>query len=328
MAILIGTSGKRKAWVEWLDHCLASDGQWSNPMFFGKTIGGVPTPAVDAYMALEMALRATGYAPRSAWAYNFRGISGAACSCGSSINCSLHGSGIAIDIDPTLNPYIATSVFRWSDTAFTPEQIKAVEAIRNTKGEQVWEWGGRWNSVKDYMHFELQVDPGSVTIDWTTVAGYGGGTEDKVFYPLTKTSAPQDIGAMQDKMVEAGLTPAGFKTDSIWGPATAAVVKEHLFQFTAADEDAPAGSDMANGYVVNYNMGNGLDRLWGFKLFGKAGEGAGVDSVARQAAAGAQAKADSAHALATTASARATAADTKAQTALAKITAIHAATKP
>lgn len=167
MAVLASTSKKRGAWLDWLDRC--RDGVFVNTLFFGKTIGGVPDPWADAIVALEMALRAGGYTPRSAWAYNFRGIGGAPCSCSNFGRCSLHGQGIAIDIDPKLNPFLVTKVFRWSDTAFTPEQIAFVEGIRNTKGEQLWFWAGRWKSIKDYMHFEANVDPGSTDVDWTTV---------------------------------------------------------------------------------------------------------------------------------------------------------------
>ena len=169
MAVLTTTRQKRTAWIEWLDRCL--DGKFVNQLFFGKTIGGVPDVWADAIVALELTLRAGGYTPKSAWSYNFRGIGGASCTCSSSGKCSLHGQGIAIDIDPRLNPYIRTSVFRWTSTAFTPAQVALLEGIRNTKGEQLWFWGGRWNSIKDYMHWETNVDPGSTEVDWATVPG-------------------------------------------------------------------------------------------------------------------------------------------------------------
>jgi hypothetical protein len=137
---------------------------------------------VEAYGALEMALGATGYVPKSRWAYNFRGISGAICTCAVYGKCSLHGEGIAVDIDPTENPYIATSTFSWSKTKFNSEQIEAVKAIKNTDGEQMWDWGGWWNTIKDYMHFELQVGPSSCKVDWTTVKGY---KKDEMLVELT-----------------------------------------------------------------------------------------------------------------------------------------------
>src|SRR5690606_38484702 len=176
MAVLSTTQRRRDAWAAagFLGRCRS--GTWADPTFYGKKIGGVPAPLVDAYRALELALMATGYIALSRWAYNFRQITGGSkpCTCSSYGGCSPHAFGIAIDIDPAQNPY-TSAAFSWSKTKFTSAQIKAVEAIRNTKGEQVWQWGGRWSSVRDYMHFEVQVDPGSVSIDWSTVAGADGG---------------------------------------------------------------------------------------------------------------------------------------------------------
>ncbi len=198
MAVLTGTTAKRNAWIEWLNHCRG--GRFANPLFFDKTIGGVPDVWVDAIVALERAHRAGGYTPKSAWAYNFRGIGGATCTCSSYSRCSLHSNGIAIDIDPGLNPFIKTSTFRWSDTAYTPEQVALIEGIRNTKGEPLWDWGGRWNSVKDYMHWEANVDPGSTAVDWATVPGEGEqGDEDMKYADIYTRWTAADIQLMYDR---------------------------------------------------------------------------------------------------------------------------------
>ena len=168
MAILIGTRAKRNAWIDWLDKCRS--GRYVNQLFFDRTIGGVPEPWADAVIALEMAHRAGGYGvPGSAWAYNFRGIGGASCSCSNYGRCSLHSNGIAIDIDPKQNPYLSTSVLDWNRTKYTKAQVDLILGIKNTKGEQMWEWGGYWNTIKDYMHWEAQVDPASTEVDWSTV---------------------------------------------------------------------------------------------------------------------------------------------------------------
>lgn len=198
MARLTGTSQKRAAWINWLDKCRSGD--WANPMFFGRTIGGVPVPWVDAIRALEAAFKAGGYTPSSAWAYNFRGIGGKPCSCSNYGYCSLHGFGIAIDIDPRVNPYISTSTFSWGSTRFTPEQVALVEAIKNTKGEQLWFWGGRWSSIKDYMHWEAYVDPASTAVNWDTVPGEVAQGEQM---RLAKGSEGQEVAELQKIMAEA-----------------------------------------------------------------------------------------------------------------------------
>jgi peptidoglycan hydrolase-like protein with peptidoglycan-binding domain len=78
---------------------------------------------------------------------------------------SLHSYGIAIDIDPGANRYSSGSP--WSGK-FTPFQISLVEKIRNTFGEQLWTWGGRW-TTPDRMHFQLDVPPARCNVDWSTV---------------------------------------------------------------------------------------------------------------------------------------------------------------
>ena len=181
MTVLTTTSQKRAAWRAWADHC-GFGGDYVDISFMGRrTIGGVPNVSVDGFRALELALTATGYGePRSAWAYNFRQITGTSkpCTCAELGGCSGHGIFGAIDIDSRQNPYLRTRTFRWSDTKFTPAQIAAVEGIRNTRGEQWWFWGGRWNSIKDYMHFEPNIDPRSTAVDWSTVPGeQQGGSE-------------------------------------------------------------------------------------------------------------------------------------------------------
>ena len=169
MGVLATTKKKRTAWIAWLDRC--NDGRFVNQLFFDKTIGGVPDVWAQAIVALEAAHRAGGYTPRSAWSYNFRGIAGAPCTCSNFGRCSLHGQGIAIDIDPRLNPFIRTNIFNWSVTAYTPEQVALIEGILNVDGDPLWFWGGRWSSIKDYMHWEANVDPASTEVDWSTVPG-------------------------------------------------------------------------------------------------------------------------------------------------------------
>ena len=280
MAVLTGTAAKRAAWIQWLGRCRG--GRFVDQHFFGKTIGGVPEPWADAVVALELAFRATGYHPRSAWAYNFRGIGGAHCSCSNYGSCSLHANGIAIDIDPVLNPYKSTSTFRWSDTAFTPTQIAAVEGIKNTKGEQVWEWGGRWRTIKDYMHFEARVDPSSTEIDWSTVPGKGSNPIGVTmsFLPLEhmdRISSAEakaqrsDVAAIQALMNRA--FGAGLKTDGLYGNATAAAVAKYL----------PDSNDK-DGKVF---FGNRFDDLmWALclKAARSVSAGTGVDSTARRTA--------------------------------------------
>lgn len=126
---------------------------------------------------------------------------------------SLHSFGIALDVNWHTNPYIdhaGTRKVRYSDgadqdarardvklgradTDMTPQIIQDVEQIATVGGEPVFEWGGRWNSIKDAMHFQIKQSPGEMSsgIDWSTVAGdrvddettdqAGGDVEEDVF---------------------------------------------------------------------------------------------------------------------------------------------------
>lgn len=72
---------------------------------------------------------------------------------------SMHGLGLAIDINPRLNPYIKGDLVLPPDATYDPERpgtltqrTRVVRAFR----ELGWEWGGHWahSGKVDYMHFQ------------------------------------------------------------------------------------------------------------------------------------------------------------------------------
>jgi len=156
------TTDLRKMWAAWL--CHRGSGKYADPKFFGKTIGGVPATAVDAFRALEQALRTSGYQPRSSWAYNCRNIA-------NTNKFSLHSFGIAIDIDPKANPFTTGDPYSGKIKA---HHVEAVLEIKNKRGQSVWSWGGSWKK-RDRMHFQLDQDPTNVDVDWSTVPGASAG---------------------------------------------------------------------------------------------------------------------------------------------------------
>ena len=153
---MAGTATLRNWWVD--DRCQSA-------RMTGVTVLGhgiqVNAGAVDAYRALDQALTVSRYAPAaSLGGYNCRPIAGKRA-------WSLHAYGIAVDIDPQLNPQVG-GLFSWQKTAFTHTDIEAVEQIKTVDGVKVWTWGGWWALTHDYMHFQLNVPPDFV-IDWTSV---------------------------------------------------------------------------------------------------------------------------------------------------------------
>ena len=78
---------------------------------------------------------------------------------------SKHSYGIAIDINPVQNPYIRNS-------KISPQQgieygdrknmrqgmIVPGDACYTAFKSRGWTWGGEWNTMKDYQHFQKKID--------------------------------------------------------------------------------------------------------------------------------------------------------------------------
>ena len=251
------TSTVRRLWMPWLDHCFS--GEYVDQLFFGKTIGGVPAPWAEAIRALEAVLEAHGWIPRSAWAYNFRGIAGRPCSCSSYLSCSLHGSGVAIDIDPNLNPQSSGPPF--IPGSFPPELIRDVEAILNTFGEQMFTWGGWW-TTPDRMHFQARVGPGRARVDWDTVNG--NIEEDDV---VLKRGDKSDLVEWYQVMLNyAGANPA-LTPDGDFGAKTEDAVKQRQ---RALEEEATGEiAGPLAGYLASFSKRYAAQ--WGSNEPGPAG---------------------------------------------------------
>lgn len=150
---------------------------------FGRNAGYSAAPFNDALVAAEKALIANGYSNvKSVWVPRNcpTGIGGKTCQ-STGTNCSLHNYGIAFDLDPFGygNPHFYADYGEYSkvlgrkwdinDCKLTIPQVRAVEGIKNTSGEQMFRWLGWYNG--DTMHFEAQVPPSRTTVDWDTVPG-------------------------------------------------------------------------------------------------------------------------------------------------------------
>lgn len=153
---------------------------------FGPDRIRVAPPTVDAWKALAAVMAAHGYVIRTSDtdSYNCRQITGGT-------EKSLHAFGIALDVNWQTNPYIdhgteravrfspkATQAERaldvkhaLADTDMTPAMVADALAIRTVEGKTVFEWGGGWKTVKDCMHFELDVSPADLAkgLDWNSV---------------------------------------------------------------------------------------------------------------------------------------------------------------
>ncbi|MCA9399492.1 MAG: M15 family metallopeptidase [Candidatus Omnitrophica bacterium] len=83
-------------------------------------------------------------------AFNFRVKTGGG-------NLSNHAYGYAIDINPALNPYIKGNLTLPPGAMYDPNQpgtLTEDHPVTQKFLELGWEWGGHWQSLKDYQHFE------------------------------------------------------------------------------------------------------------------------------------------------------------------------------
>jgi peptidoglycan L-alanyl-D-glutamate endopeptidase CwlK len=70
---------------------------------------------------------------------------------------SNHAFGRAIDVNPFLNPYIRDGIVEPDGAVYDPKVPGTVVAggiVVKLFKERGWTWGGDWNTVKDYQHFE------------------------------------------------------------------------------------------------------------------------------------------------------------------------------
>jgi Predicted chitinase len=155
---------------------------------FGPDKIRVAPPSAEAFAALGSVLAHHGYTIRTedTDSYNCRPITKGS-------GKSLHSYGIALDVNWTTNPFLdhgTARLVRFSsqptqdsraqdvrlglaDTDMDPQMIDDVEKISTKAGIRVFEWGGRWKTRKDCMHFELDVSPDELAagIDPDTVVG-------------------------------------------------------------------------------------------------------------------------------------------------------------
>lgn len=87
-------------------------------------------------------------------AFNYRYISGTRV-------ISNHASGLAIDINPGLNPYIKNGSSLPANCIYDTTKAGTILADSDLVKEfkkKGWQWGGDWKSLKDYQHFEKKLN--------------------------------------------------------------------------------------------------------------------------------------------------------------------------
>lgn len=180
------SSMTRLLWEPWL----GEESSLIRMEFLGRKYIRVQRLIKDAVLAMEQVLRNTGYEDPTDFvgSYFYRTIGG--------LNVwSTHAYGVALDVDygyiepdrlVDKNPHLHRHIYP-GDEAFgnecqiTEEQVLAIEAIKNTHGEQMWAWKG-W-SIGDTMHWQINVRPDRTTVDWDTVVAPPGPPEEEELVP-------------------------------------------------------------------------------------------------------------------------------------------------
>ena len=73
---------------------------------------------------------------------------------------SNHAAGLAIDINPALNPYIKNGNSLPENCIYDTTKAGTIlsdsELVKEFK-RRGWQWGGDWKRLKDYQHFEKKL---------------------------------------------------------------------------------------------------------------------------------------------------------------------------
>lgn len=137
---------------------------------------------------------------------------------------SLHTHGIALDINPSKNPYGSSKPDELDEPQWR-QLIADVKAIRTVDGHRVFKWGGDWSNDDD-MHFEPtqctrpQLERG---IDWSTVTGATQPPEEEEM-TLKQGDRGNAVSRFQQALAATG---ANIVADGIFGPATEAAVRTY-----------------------------------------------------------------------------------------------------
>lgn len=86
-------------------------------------------------------------------AFNYRVIKGTK-------RLSKHSYGLAIDVNPLLNPYVKKNSVEPEGAVYNPKipgTITAESQVVKIFKSYGWSWGGDWRKGKDYQHFEFDI---------------------------------------------------------------------------------------------------------------------------------------------------------------------------
>lgn len=155
--------------------------------------------------------------------YLFRESAGGTYNCrkiaGTSVY-SLHSYGLALDLNPSKNPYDTSST-----TDMPPAFIADVKAIVCGNGRKVFQWGGDWSPKSDKMHFQIGATKADLATGVTSPTATTG--DDDMFCEYGDTgNAPRYLHARLERL---GFTVADNEKDGeYFGDSTADALKAFM----------------------------------------------------------------------------------------------------
>lgn len=204
---MASTSIKRSWWE--LYRC--SPGVLRAGGFFGR--GPVYEQEIthEAVSALEQAHIGSGYKIHPGGYIGSKrncpaGIGGRRCA-ENGDHCSMHNYVIAYDIEYNYNklsPQYPQRVDPWDPAqtpfhVYTAKQVLAIENVRTKDGRALFRWLG-W--IGDFMHWEIDVSPSGVSVDWNTVPGFDGTPIDEGDTMLEKGDKGKAVAEYQGLLID------------------------------------------------------------------------------------------------------------------------------
>jgi len=176
---------------------------------------------------------------------------------------SLHSWPLAMDVNAATNPYKRTPSrrkIRWGvDTDMPAAMVAEIEKI-TASGYKAFGWGGRWRSVKDAMHYQVQVTLKEIAGGVYAPRGFyeGGGTVpppqgDDDEMSLSKGDKGNAVGKHQDGLIawNPDALPK-FGADKDFGGETEQWVKNYQ---GAADLDQTGVIDgVTSALIISYTI--------------------------------------------------------------------------
>ncbi len=146
---------------------------------------------------------------------------------------SRHSWPLAMDVNAATNPYIdhaGTRTIRWGiETDMPASMIREIESI-TAGGIQAFTWGGRWNTLKDAMHFQVRVTLQEIAKGVKAPRGfYEGGGSAPGGEELSQLRLGNTGNAVEkhQKALNVWNDKLGLKTDGVFGEKTDTGTKQY-----------------------------------------------------------------------------------------------------